>query len=101
MVRRALLGMVMAMAWAGSAQSGQSASFALVAASFKNGGGNYVLMEQMKKELDLRGVAYTDRQLMEIARECVAKVESLGPRATPQTITCADDTIEFQIRLIE
>lgn len=100
MVRRALLGVAMAIAAAGSAQ-GAAAKFSLVAASFKNAGGNYVLMQQMKKELDLRGVTYTDRQLMEIARECVAKVKSLGTPATPQTITCADDQIEFQIRLVE
>jgi hypothetical protein len=100
MVRRAFLGMVMAIAWAGSAQS-ESTDFSLVAARFKNAGGNYVLMEQMKKELDLRGVPYTDRQLMELARDCVAKVKWLGARAAPQTLTCADDKIEFQIRFID
>ena len=101
MVRRALLGVVMAIACVGSAQSNNAATFSLVAASFKNAGGNYALMEQMKKELDLQGVSYTDRQLLEIARDCEAKVKSLGTRARPQTITCADDEIAFQIRLID
>ena len=101
MVRRALVGVAIAIAVAGSAQANNAATFSLVAASFKNGGGNYDFMPQMKKELDLRGVPYTDRQLLEIARDCEAKVKSLGTRARPQTITCADDEITFQIRLID
>jgi hypothetical protein len=101
MVRRALVGVAIAIAVAGSAQANNAATFSLVAASFKNAGGNYDFMPQMKKELDLRGVPYTDRQLLEIARGCEAKAKSLGTRARPQTITCADDEVAFQIRLID